>query len=147
MCATRLCVTSWLLRTVLCLCSNVFIAYRLRPRPWMRLPIWSPTGSGWTSGPSFSPPQRTLHFSWRTGSIAKCRTLSRMKIGPCLATNLNSFTTKYEEARLQPRPRFVWLEWWLNGYRWMSVYKGTAIRESSIRKRLGKSSKLGMLIR
>ena len=38
-CGTRLFVTSWLPRTVECLCSNEITAYHLRPRPWMRWPI------------------------------------------------------------------------------------------------------------
>ena len=94
LCATRPFVTSWLPRTVQCLCSNVFIAYHPQPRPWMVWRVWSTNGSGWTSGPSSSPPQTPVHFSWWKGSNANCGTPLRMTIGPWSATNRNSITTR-----------------------------------------------------
>ena len=93
-----------------CLCSSVVLMYDPRYRPWMVWPAWSTNGSAWTSGPSFKPPQRTLHSTWRKGSAALSgKTMTTT--GPWSAT---------ARIILRPHPFLTWPEWWLSGYRLLS---------------------------
>ena len=68
LCAIGLSVMSWPPLAVQCLCSNVLVAYRLQPRAWIVWVVWWLNGSRCPNGSSFSPSQRTFHFSWRRSS-------------------------------------------------------------------------------